>query len=331
MILPKRLTILWGMAMDDLMKIRAGAAYDVPNRKGLKSSYQWHPGMKDDIILRVSKSSLGAFKFCSQQYFIKYPLRVREPANDDMTRGSNVHDAVEEFYNTVSVAYAASMKSYGIEYVLQYFNEFIPSEDPKRGLYTLGEEEHLRKYMYVEAQRFMDCDDPQFFLPIANEVTLDAVIEIEGVLVHLTGIVDRMFADEEGRCHIHELKTGVWKDKAQKWQSMREEMAYYVYLLQLTDHETLGGLNAEYWGWDHTGGESIFRGREPVIGKPVEKMMDSLRSLVKTHKMYKGDNNGKYFPLINDFSAKYICEPWCRVKGFCPRYDKVLWPYGEEE
>ena len=319
------------MVMDDLMTIRSGAAYDVPNREGLKSSYQWHPGMKEDIILRVSKSSLGAFKFCSQQYFIKYPLRVREPSNDDMTRGSNVHDAVEDFYNSVSVGYAASMKSYGFDNVVKYFNEFIPTENPQRGLFTLGEDEHLRRYMHVEAQRFMDCEDPQYFLPIVNEVTLDAVVEIEGVLVHLTGIVDRMFADESGRCHIHELKTGMWKNKPVKWNSMREEMAYYVYLLDEAEHDTLGNLSAEYWGWDHTGGDSLFRGREPVTTKPIENMMDSLKRLVRTHKMYKGDNNGKHFPLIDKYMIKSVCEPWCRIKGFCPRYDKVLWPYEEEE
>ena len=158
--------------------------------------------------------------------------------------------------------------------------------------------------MHVEAQRFMDCEDPQYFLPIVNEVTLDAVVEIEGVLVHLTGIVDRMFADESGRCHIHELKTGMWKNKPVKWNSMREEMAYYVYLLDEAEHDTLGNLSAEYWGWDHTGGDSLFRGREPVTTKPIENMMDSLKRLVRTHKMYKGDNNGKHFPLIDKYMIK---------------------------
>jgi len=223
--------------LDDLMKIRPPRSYDVPGHPGLKSSYQWKPGMKG-IIPRVSKSSRGQLSFCAQQYFIKYVLGVKEPENDAMIRGTNVHNAVEEFYRSVSVSYAASMRSYGYDTLLQYFMEFIPDES-----YTLGEEKHLKRFFTAEAQRFMTAEI-NFFLPIANEVSLDAVVDIDGQLVHLTGIVDRVFADEEGKCHIHELKTGEFSQKssAKKWKSMREEMAFYVYLLKKSDHEVLGCL-----------------------------------------------------------------------------------------
>lgn len=316
--------------------------YPVPGRPGLFSSYQWHPGMKDDVILRVSKSSLGDFGFCQQQSFIKRILGIKSEENDAMIRGSNVHDSVERFYQDVSVSYAASMRSYGIENVLKYFMEFVGEGDPKRGPYVLDEQVHLEKYMRLEAERFMNCEDAQFFLPLGNEISLDAVVTIEGQLVHLTGIVDRLFADAEGVPHVHELKTGMWKDhKPSKWTNMREEMAYYVYLLEESDHDVVGGLRCERWGWDHTGGYAskegeepgaVWRGVEDVRQKDIDSMKDKLKLLVKTYNQYKGDLDGRAFALIDFWRAQeVICEPWCDLKGYCPRYEKVLWPYPSED
>ena len=89
--------------------------------------------------------------------------------------------------------------------------------------------------MNAEAKRFMKSD-PTWFLPSANERTIDAVVELDingkKVLVHLTGIVDRLFQDAEGNVHVHELKTGKWKDTSTKYDGMAKEMAFYVYLMR---------------------------------------------------------------------------------------------------
>jgi|TARA_R100000081_G_scaffold30125_1_gene13739 CRISPR/Cas system-associated exonuclease Cas4 (RecB family) len=319
---------------EDLMKIRSVRAFDVPNKPGLKSTYGWHPGMPKDTILRVSKSSLGDHGFCQQQYFIKRVLGVKEPENDDMRRGTNVHDAVEEFYQEMNLSYALSMRSYGYDKVLEYFLNHIPKGPSEEMEFELGEEEHLRRYLTKEAQRFMTAED-ECFLPIGNEVSLNAVVEIEGVLVHLTGIVDRLFADVEGRPHVHELKTGAWLkpdkkgnlvEKPIKRKSMREELAFYVYLLKQCDHDVLGGLSVEYWGWDHTGGEDIYRCVEPIRVDEISSMFSKLRELVRTHKSYTGNQMGSMFSLKDEGATKYICEPWCNVKGFCPRYYEPLKP-----
>ena len=88
------------------------------------------------------------------------------------------------------------------------------------------------------------------------------------------------------------MKTGIWKDhKPSKWANMREEMAYYVYLLEECDHEVVGGLRCERWGWDHSGGYAskegeepgaVWRGVEAVRQKDMDSMMDILRLLVRT-------------------------------------------------
>jgi len=43
---------------------------------------------------------------------------------------------------------------------------------------------------------------------------------------------------------------------------------------------------------------------------------------------YTGNNNGWMFPLKpNGFATTRLCEPWCAVKGFCPKYGRVLMPH----
>lgn len=326
---------------DRSMDIKPRRAYGVPSREGLKSTYSWNPDMPKDHILRVSKSSLGAFQFCEQQYFIKYILGVREPETDDMIRGTNIHDAVEDFYNNVNVGYATSMRSYGRERVLDFFCDHIPKESRRNGPYERGEEQHLRHFFEKEANRFMVCD-PELYLPYGNEISLNAVVKLDvngtEVMVHLTGIIDRLFVDEEGNIHIHELKTGYWKDKPQKFESMRKEMAFYVYLINKCYDSDLSGSNSSFWGWDHTKGlidakkniifdDAAFRHVEPVRSEEVASMLADLKGLISAHMRYTGNKNGKMFAQKSDFLAQYICEPWCRVKGFCPKYHHVLMPH----
>ena len=230
------------------MEIRPARSYPVPGHPELESSYQWYPGMPPNIILRMSKSSVGGFSFCNQQYFIKYGLGVKEPENEAMIRGSNVHDATEDFYNDLEIDDAIALKKHGYDRILKHFRSFIPNSNPERGEFKLGEQDHLDKLFIAEAKRFM-VSDPKHFKPIGNEISLNAVVEIEGQKIHLTGIVDRLFMDEEGAIHIHELKTGAWKDKKMKWESMRKEMAFYVYLLTICDHPQYILLGVGSYRW----------------------------------------------------------------------------------
>ena len=65
-----------------------------------KSTYQWEPG--HEKMLRITKSSLTSdFDFCPKQYEYKRIHRLPEPSTDAMTKGTNVHDAIEFYYNNV--------------------------------------------------------------------------------------------------------------------------------------------------------------------------------------------------------------------------------------
>lgn len=326
------------------LKIKPPKAYPVPNADGLKSTYAWHPGMRDydgigKVILRVSKSSLGAFQFCQQQYFIKYVLGVKEPSTDDMTRGTNVHDAVEDFYNNLDVEKASRLED--TQDIYDYFRSQIPTSSKEKewgGVITpsapfaLDEGQHLDRFMKAEAVRFANSDS-KHFIPSGNEITKDVVVSIDvgntSVLVHLTGIIDRVFTDEEGRLHIHELKTGVWKlNNKLKLEGMRKEMAFYTYMIQKSD-----GIETSFWGWDHTKGvkdsgeDRIYRFIEPVQIAGITGMLKDLTSLVESHMAYFGGYSGDSYEILSGGAERFICEPWCRVKGYCPKYERALMPY----
>ena len=61
-----------------------------------KSSYVF--GEKE--YLRITKTSLTSdFDYCPKQYEYKRLLKLPEPTTDAMTKGTNVHNAIEEFYD----------------------------------------------------------------------------------------------------------------------------------------------------------------------------------------------------------------------------------------
>ena len=171
-------------------------------------------------------------------------------------------------------------------------------------------------------------------------MTLHGVIEYEDQLIHISGMIDRLFINQDGEYHIHELKTGVFKEnKKKKWESMRKELAFYVFLMKNCDNRlydqqgnVIGKANftdarVAWWGWDHTGGDGVFRGKEPVQVREMGLMYDTVSNLLRYHRNYRGDTDGLQFPLLPMDSLEYICEPWCALKGFCPRYEKSLMPY----
>tara|TARA_R100001440_G_scaffold35191_1_gene54155 strand:+ start:16248 stop:17261 length:1014 start_codon:yes stop_codon:yes gene_type:complete len=330
------------------MKIRPPKPRPVPVSGTLFSTYAWHPGMADDKVLRVSKSSLGAFQTCEQQYFAKYVLGVKEPENDNMIRGTNVHDAYEFIMgHSLDIEHATSLKEErGYDAVKDYFHTLIPEKQIKKGWddeyakptgndYTLGEPAHLSKLMVGEAKRFM-VSNPNAFKPVGNELGVDALVELDingtKVQVHLNGFIDRLFLDDNGDYHVHELKTGLWKDKKTKYQSMAKEMAFYVYMLSKSTQPDFGGVKASYWGWDHTRGHEhnpseLYRFVEPVKSKVLLDMLTDLKALVSAHLRYKGDNDGKMFAVKPSGSERYFCEPWCAIKGYCPKYERHMMPH----
>ena len=274
------------------------------------------------------------FTFCQQQYFIKRVMGMKEPQNDNMLRGTNVHESVDVFYQTVNVS---SAKELSYSDIRTYFKSCFPepSEISDQDEFHLDEDLHIDRYITAEMDRLLRSE-PDNFLPSGNETPLEIVtdIEVDGVSqpVHFLGIIDRIFTNPDGTLHIHELKTGLWKDKPYKYEAMRKEMAFYVWLLRKTDTSA----QITHWGWDHTKGvfetdtedAEVFRFVEPVRVKELGLMIADVQTIIRTHRRYKGDGEASMFSLLPPGAQFAICDPWCAVKEFCPRYQE---PVGGDE
>ena len=294
----------------------------VDGHDDLFSCYDWYPGKPDNVLLRMSKSSvMSDYGFCQQQYFIKRAIGMKEPQNDNMLRGTNVHDSLELFYNRVDLEKAQETDDlYG------YFKECFgkPSEAREaQEQWDLDEDIHIDRLVLAEVERFK-VSDPDHFLPTGNELLVDMVhtIDVDGTpqRIHFTGFIDRVFTNPDGTLHIHELKTGRWlkngRVSKKKEETMRKEMAFYVWLLNKTDPT----LKITHWGWDHTGGDEIFRHVEPVRVQEIQSMIAQIQACVRSHRTYNGDGDGAPFALLPPGAQYNLCDPWCTLKEFCPRY-----------
>lgn len=222
-----------------------------------KSTYKWYQG--HEKMLRVTKSSLTSdFSFCPKQYEYKRIDGRKSPQTDAMTRGTNVHDAMEHFYLHVKPVYKKAyeqIKKKDREGAMEALMACLPQPDEP---YTLGEEPILRQRIEWELVRLEA--DPDRFLPIINELEVhayqDVVFEFNGenitIPIHFAGSIDRGYETEEGKVALMELKTGKWKPTNFKIRGMRTEMAFYMDLLQKAEHPL---KDVTHWGWFYPAGE----------------------------------------------------------------------------
>ena len=244
-------------------------------------TYQWNPDDENSPVLKITKSSLGSYGFCRASYKMSYdPLgegKVSQPANEAMIRGTTVHDAQENFWKAVDVDEAMNDIDDPNKLVKSFMSLYPETDDEvTRDLY--------RSMASWSAERFIDCvkeGNLEFFKPVGNEIRLNARIELNGIEIHLQGIIDRLFIVEGGYTPL-ELKTGIWKDS--KATHMRKEMAFYKLLFDNTTDEDkiAAGLDPEIeftnWGWFFPASNYIFL--EPVKAKTEHSVLNSMRKLV---------------------------------------------------
>ena len=60
------------------------------------------------------------------------------------------------------------------------------------------------------------------------------------------------------------------------------------------------------------------------FNKNDPESLKKLDELISTHIQYDGLQHGRQFDLIDPYRQKTVCEPWCKVKGFCPRFGEVM-------
>ena len=276
-------------------------------------TYQWQPenyGKEGEPILKISKSSLGSYQWCPKRYEFQYVEKRPIETTEVMIKGSIIHNAREAFFNAFDVKKAENLSH---EELVNYCMSLHPIDD-----YT----EMYEAMSIFEANRFVESrvegttDD---FVPVVNEVMLDARIEIDrnenpkyelsqNYTVHLQGIIDRMF--KEGDRYIPmELKTGGWKD----WKKtmMRKEMAFYKILFENTPNEELEAMGIDpslpisHWGWYYPAANYIYvedakKSSMTAVKKGIAEMIHSYETGIFPTKYFaKTCSNCSFFGICD--------------------------------
>ena len=268
-------------------------------------TYDWNPEnyTEDEAnwdihpILKMTKSSVMSYDWCPKKYFYSYPLRLPQDTTDAMTKGTVIHNAYENFFDIYDVEKASTLtKSDLVTYNMGLF----PVDE-------WGGEQYWTSANF-EAKRFLDLkqeDKLENFLPVGNEVRLDAKFMIarnqnpkfpltRDYIVHLQGIIDRLFVEDGGLLPM-ELKTGGWKDY--KTTGMRKESAFYKLLIEHCDDQLLidAGIDPEMkvtnWGWWYP--ESNYIYVEPVKQTSTSALLKLMAKVIWSYE--QSNFAGKYF------------------------------------
>ena len=268
-------------------------------------TYQWNADWDEDKpILKITKSSLGTFKWCNKQYEFSYLDKRPQDSSLAMLKGSAVHNSHERFYNEVDME--------GIE-------DLSKAEIADRFRMQFPVDDYGQTYDGIIAYEADRCyDSPELFLPAGNEAVLWAKWEVNQLInvkfilnrnytVQLNGHIDRIFL-ENGGYILMELKTGLWKDA--KTSGMRQEMAFYKLLMENASDENLieSGLDPNipitHWGWFYP--DSNYHYVEECKPASQTALKKSFAKLIKS---YENEN----------FPASYFYKKCvhCSYMGIC--------------
>ncbi len=293
-----------------------------------QSSYAWTPEMgEEDIIIRISKSTLTASKWCPQQLWLSKTHEVPQVQHDYLVIGDDVHQSMEAFYHNADPEGIPLLKEAAMEgkdrLVMDQLRAWLPTKeeviDMRRDsskdepFYEDDYNHNITWLLRNEILRLTHCE-PRDFLPVANEVKLSPVTNFhldDGIVkVRFVGIIDRVFTDGQGGLALMELKTGKWHPR--KLSAMRMEMAYYKMLIELSTEEELKDANLNdsivtHWGWRYSAADRL--DYEPVKRVSERAMNNSLNKLLR---MYVDQE----FPMTkDDFKCSY-----CDYMDLCPKF-----------
>jgi hypothetical protein len=283
-------------------------------------TYKWFPEKydnEDEPILKITKSSFGTFQWCPKKYEYNYIHRLPQSTSEAMIKGTAVHNSREDFFNEFDVKKAETL-SY--QELVEYNMSLHPID---------GYSDMYKIISTFEADRFLKSKDENSideYLPVVNEIMLDAEITIphsynpkyilqRDYVVHLQGIVDRMFIQDNKYIPI-ELKTGPWKDY--KMTMMRKEMAFYKMLVENATDESLKNANVSRdvpitnWGWYYPASNYIHV--EPVKKSSYNAVMNGIVQLLHAYER-------------KEFTAKYYYKTCshCSFYSICPAAQESEW------
>ena len=283
-------------------------------------TYQFLPENNDNPespVLKITKSSFGSYQWCPKKYEFSYIERLPQDQTEAMAKGTIVHNAREDFFNAFDIKKAENL-SYSE--LVNYNMSLHPIDDYSEMYETIS---------IFEANRFLEAKEEgmlENFVPAVNEIMFDAEITIDAdttdkyplsrdYVVHLQGIIDRMFY-EEGSYIPMELKTGLWKDY--KKTMMRKEMAFYQLLFENCPRELLdthgldGNIPITHWGWFYPASNYVYV--EPAKKGSYTSVIKGIAQML--HSYEQGIFPTKYF-------AKTCAS--CSFYGICDAANEESW------
>jgi len=283
-------------------------------------TYQWNAdnyGNEDEPILKITKSSLGSHVWCPKKYEFGYIQRLPQDQSEAMRKGTLMHNAREDFFNTFDIKKAEDMSH---DELVDYCTSLFPLDD------------YFDDYLSIasfEANRFSEAvseGKTDEYLPACNEGKFDCEITIAAdtdpkfplrrdYKVHLQGIIDRVFREGDGFIPM-EFKTGAWKDY--KTSSMRKEMAFYKLMIENCSEEVLkqAGLEANvpvtHWAWYYPISNYVYV--EPVKKSSTTAMMRTIARLIHAYER-------------KNFPAKFFYKTCahCSYFGICEAAQTDTW------
>jgi len=320
-------------SIDDYL---AETGHDEEAESYRKSTYAWNPNEDETKILRITKSSLGTYNWCPQQYYLEKFKGLRGEQQPHHVRGLNVHDMMEWFWANFTkekeerVLELVHVEDNMAEARQLFYDAFPTPPEP----YEYGEDEQIAQWAEWQFQRLLHTGGHQW-RPVGVEANVHATrfVEVDGeaIPVHINGFIDTLFADGEGYA-LMELKTGKYKAKS-KVPSMRKEMAFYKMMIEHSKHAEF--MPITHWGWEFPGGNmadgegaTIFYEDTKTGGKyTMQSVEKSLQKLVKAHI----DMEFPPDPFLGKNMMK--CD-WCDYKEDCEFWsvtDEMLDKIMEEE
>ena len=252
------------------------------------SVYAWDPNNHDGTILRVTKSSIGTFGWCPQQYYLEKFKGHRGETVYYHTRGLNVHDFVEWFWDNIDKKELLKLINGNDTYkAFKYVMDKFPHpEEP----YEFGEIEQINQWVEWQLQRLV-ITNGNCWEPVGVEANIHAtrMVDVDGEMIpiHMRGFIDSIFNTGENGFALMELKTGKWNKN--KPSAMRKEMQFYRMMLEHSPHHEF--LPITHWGWEFPGGgieggDGVEISYEDVKtgGRYVKSSVEKqLQKLVKAH------------------------------------------------
>ena len=244
---------------------------------------------KDAPVLKITKSSMMNHLWCPKQYDFNYLQGLPQDTSEAMMAGSIMHNSYENWYNEFDLKKAEALAPMELQ---DYALSLFPIDDYTDFYHTMAAWETNR---FIDSREDGKLDQ---FLPVINEVKLDAEIVVEphdahlplrhSHTIHLQGIIDRMFEEDQGYVPV-EFKTGKWGNH--KATNMRKEMAFYKLLFDNTSREDkiAAGLNPDknitHWAW-------FFPKNNVFMYEKVKRVSETgmMKTIVNLLRSYEGDD-----------------------------------------